>query len=128
MPFATPQYNGEEAARYFRNHSHDVTRESFMDKGEELSRKHSNDPYSQQKYLQGWLKAWPEENANSVQSILDEINKDLNSYEGDPEPFDAYIAEKKGEFHEKGLYLFYDPNANDMEGEYKVTPLAQLQS
>lgn len=61
-----------------------------------------------------------------IQQILDILNQGGAETGEESNAFKRFLAEVKFSLHDQRLYLYYDPNANDLEGEWKVIPLSQL--
>ena len=61
-----------------------------------------------------------------IQQVLDILNQGGPETGEEGNEFKRFLAEMKAKLREQGLYLYYDPNANDLEGEWKVTPLRGL--
>jgi hypothetical protein len=58
-----------------------------------------------------------------IQQILDTLNMGGQETGEESNGYKRFLAEVKEKLHNQGLYLYYDPNANDLEGEWKVIPL-----
>jgi hypothetical protein len=68
MPFMTPQYIGQKQGNEHLA-SHGITSEDeYTKEGQELSKQYS-EPHAQQRYLEGWRKAWDESKSNEVAGI-----------------------------------------------------------
>lgn len=64
MPFKTPQYIGHKQGRAHLLSLHITWEDDYMKEGQEMSKQY-RDESSQQRYLQGWKKAF-DENTNSI--------------------------------------------------------------
>jgi hypothetical protein len=59
MPFLTPQYTGHKQGKAFLVEQDIIWKDDYMKKGQENSKQYGEEA-SQQRYLQGWEKAFEE--------------------------------------------------------------------
>lgn len=59
MPFMTPEYTGHKQGKAFLNEQNIVWKDDYMKEGQEMSKQYGEEA-SQKRYLQGWEKAFNE--------------------------------------------------------------------
>ena len=68
MPFRTPQYIGQKQGSQFIYQQAIIWEDDYMKEGQEMCKQYRED-HAQQRYLEGWKKAWQEYLASQKEEV-----------------------------------------------------------